>query len=258
MFQTDRLFILDAMALAHKNFYATPEDITIDTIKFLKDLMIQYDPTYLVVAAESRSKTFRHDLYPDYKAQRPEKDDNFVNSIPAFFGVFERLGLPIISVDGYEADDVIGTIATKYSNDFLQLVIVSNDKDFAQLVNSNVFLLKYRNGFNMLSKEQVEKNIGFNVDLLIDYMSLVGDTADNIKGAKGIGPVTAEKLVKSFGGIDNIYSNIHSIDTKVAQKLINSQESVQLSKELVTIKCDLDITIDLEDCRIWMDRLNGI
>lgn len=228
------------MALAYKCYFNAYGNNVSDELKsFIKRLDKEFVPDKIVVANEGGSLK-RSELFPDYKANRPEKDPEFVKSLKEYFDTFDELNIPVLSMKGYEADDIIGSIASKADKDHI-IYIVSNDKDFIQLVNDNVYLLRYDHKFNLIDKNHAIEKYNITTDKFVDYLSLVGDNADNIKGAKGIGPKTASLLINQFGDLDNIYNNLGIIKPKISEKLAKSQSDVMLAKKLVQIEKNLDL-----------------
>lgn len=257
-----KLFVIDAMALAHRCFWAYPDlstqagrktGVVYGSSKFLTDLITYAQPDYLLAATDPGGKNFRHEIYPDYKATRKEKDAALVEQLPDFYTLFEKMDIPMIKMPGYEADDVIGSIAKQWASPELQVFIVSADKDFMQCVNQNVFLWipgKHGGPPTIVDTIKVVEKFGVGPSQVVDVLALLGDSADNIPGVKGIGPKKAAPLVKSMGSVEAVYENIHMISGKTAlQKLINGKESALLSKSLATIKTDLELPYTLEEVK---------
>lgn len=228
------------MALAYKCYFNTYGKSISEELKgFIGKLEKEFVPDRIVVANEGGSLK-RSEIFPEYKANRPEKDPEFVSSLKEYFNTFDELKIPVLSTKGYEADDIIGSIANRADRNHI-VYIVSNDKDFIQLVNDNVYLLRYDNKFNLIDKNEAASKYGISTNQFVDYLSLVGDNADNIKGAKGIGPKTASKLINEFGDLGNIYNNLGIIKPKISEKLAKSKSDVMLAKELVQIEKNLDL-----------------
>jgi len=247
------LYIVDALAIAHKCYWAFKDLKTKDgrqtgvvygTSMFLRSLINTYRPDYLVVCADTGKPTFRHLMYTEYKANRKEKDPELLEQLPDFFKLFDLLGIPLLSLDGQEADDVIGSLVKSDQVKDLQQFIVSHDKDFMQLVNDSVHLfrpLKYPE-VEILDPEGVLSKIGLRPDQIIDYLAIVGDAADNIPGVKGVGPKGAEKLLQSYQTLNGVYANLVNIQSKSTQeKLAKSADSAAISKKLATINTSIDI-----------------
>lgn len=258
----NKLFIIDALALAHRYYWVHKELRSSDgqftgmaygAAVFIKNLIERQEPTHLVVATDIGGQTFRHELYPEYKATRKKKDSDFKQSLKLYYELFKQLKIPIVAFQGYEADDVIGSLAKKFDQPNLLKFIISGDKDFMQLVDQNTYLYRpeKKSKIDLVTLTKVEEKLGIMPNQVIDYLSLVGDKADNIPGAYGIGEKGAVKLLKSFGTLDNIYNNLDLIKgKKTANNLINSKDSAYLSKQLATIKTDLPIKLKFEETQV--------
>ena len=208
----------------------------------------------MAVAMDVGAPTFRHQMFPDYKANRTEKDKDLTSQIPDFKKFFRCLSVPTIGIAGYEADDIIGSIATQFGKDDTEVYIVSADKDFMQLVNQNVFMYKPLKWpeFEIVDHNKVVEKYGIAPAQVVDMLAIMGDSADNVPGVHGIGEKGATKLLKSFGSLDGIYQNLHSVTGKRAiEGLTKSKKSAYLSKELVQLKNDIELGVSLEDMRFY-------
>lgn len=248
----EKLFVIDAMALAFRNFHAfgarqittssgLPTSALFGTAQFILNLVKTENPDYLMVATDSKEKTFRHDLYPNYKANRTEMPAELAVQIPYLFELFEALDLPLLKVPGLEADDLIGAIAKKFSGPDVKVYIVSGDKDFMQLIDDNVFLytVKKSNDVQVVDSRGVFEKFGCTPNRVVDVLAIMGDSADNVPGVKGIGEKGAMKLVGEFGSLEAIYNSIDRLPpNKQREALLQSKDIAFLSKELVTIRTD--------------------
>ena len=209
----------------------------------------EHRPEYLAVAFDSPQKTFRHEKYEAYKANRPAPPDDLVSQLPEIRALIEACGIPLVIMPGFEADDLIGTAARKFEND-CRVFIVTPDKDMAQLVHDGVRLLKpgkKQNEFELVGIGEVAEKFGAPPEQFIDLLTLTGDTSDNIPGAKGIGPKTASSLLEQYGSLDNIYDHLDELKPRARKSLEEFQEMMPLVRELVTIRTDLDLPLALDD-----------
>ena len=257
----DKLFLIDGMALIYRAYYAmiknplTSSDgkntsvlygFTNTLLKILKD----EKPKYISVILDTKAKTFRHKAYDLYKANRKPMPDDLSEQLPMLYNVLDLLNIKVFKKDGYEADDIIGTIPNLLDCNNISTFMYSGDKDLIQLVNEKTFLFNPGNSFKpskIYDVDNVKIKYGINPNNFIDYLALIGDTSDNIPGVKGIGAKTATKLIKEFLTIENIYENIEKIDNPRTIKLLSeSKDHAFLSKSLVTINTDVDIDFDLD------------
>lgn len=205
---------------------------------FFRMLMkiFQEKPDYLVITRDSPVKTLRHQEYPEYKANRKKMDDDFKNQIPWTKDIVEKLSIPNITVPTYEADDIIYTLAKKYGeHKDVQIDIYSSDKDLKQLLSDNVFCVDAMKSITTTT-ELFIKEYGFEPKHILEYLALVGDSADNIKGINGIWPKKASDLIQKYQTIDNIYAHIDEITGDVKQKLIDGKEDAYKSRGLIELK----------------------
>lgn len=208
-------------------------------------------PDYAVAALDGIKPTFRSEDFTGYKAHRKPMEDDLSSQIPKVFEIFDAFGIKSIVVDGYEADDVIGTLAKKFADDSNQSIIISNDRDLWQLVNKNVVvMLPTTSGKSeWIGTEEVQKRMGFPPEKVPDYKGLRGDPSDNIPGVHGIGDKTAVRLIEQFGTIEEIYKRLDLVEPRSTQeKLANNAEEAVLSKKLATIITDVPVTVKLEEC----------
>lgn len=269
-----KFVIIDGNAIIHRAYHAIPPLTSKDgklvnavygftsmLLKVLADLK----PDYIAVSFDVSGPTFRDDLYTEYKAKRVKADQDLYDQIPLVYEVVEAFGIPIFIKQGYEADDVIGTVVTQVqkhttkSKEPITSIIVTGDKDLLQLVNENkteVYLLKKGlSEFELYNEAKVNEVFGFGPDCLIDYKALRGDTSDNIPGVKGIGEKTASDLIQTFGSLDEIYKQVkkenHTIKAAVAKKLIDDEDGARMSKILATIETNVpDLNCNVEDATV--------
>ena len=231
------------------NSKGQPTGAVYGVINMLRKLREQYQPVYMGVVFDAKGKTFRHDLYADYKANRPPMPDDLAAQIEPLHRLVRALGLPLIIVDGVEADDVIGTLATRATGQKKEMLISTGDKDLAQLVSEHVTLINTMNN-EMLNEAGVEKKFEVPPERIIDYLTLVGDTSDNIPGVPKVGPKTAVKWLKQYDSLDNLLEHADEVGGKIGENLRNSVDELPMSRDLVTIRCDLDLDLDLDDLKI--------
>ena len=218
-------------------------------VNMLRRLLTQYQPEAMAVVFDAKGKTFRDELYEAYKATRQAMPDELISQIDPIHQIIQAMGLPLIMVDGVEADDVIGTLAKEATKNNRASLISTGDKDLAQLVNTDVTLINTMTN-TLLDPEGVKNKFGVPPDLIIDYLTLVGDTSDNIPGVPNVGPKTAAKWLQTYGSLDNIIAHAEDITGKVGENLRASLSLLPLTKQLVTIKCDVPLSIHIADLNI--------
>ena len=258
---TKRLFIIDTMAVAFRAFYAfgmrplttsdgLPVSAVFGTAMFLNKLIAEHRPEYLVAACDTKEPTFRHKMYPQYKANRTEMPEDLAAQLPLFFKLFEAMNIPMIRRPGIEADDIAGTLAHKLAGPDLHVYIVSGDKDFMQLVNDHVFVYQPKKGDEsvIIDREGVRLKFGVLPEQVIDCLTIIGDTSDNVPGVHGIGEKGAEKLLTDFGSLNNIYENLENITNKRQRNALEmARDKIELTRTLVTIKLDCDVPLDINE-----------
>lgn len=249
------LILIDGSAYLYRAFYALPplqnnqgqETGAIHGfIKAINKITQDYKPTNIAVVFDPKGKNFRHDIYPEYKANRSKMPEELSSQIPILYTALDLIGLRPIIKDGVEADDIIGTLARKFSKENIKIEIFSGDKDFAQLVNKNINIINPVN-FERLDEKGIERKYEVNPKYFIDYLSLMGDKSDNIPGVPGIGSKTAIKMINEYKNIDNIIKESKMIKGKVGSSIQNNVEKLLLSKSLATIKCDVDLPYVIDD-----------
>ena len=257
-----KLFIIDGYAILYRAHYALIRNplitsygfhtsalfgFTNQLIKIIKD----ENPDYLVCAFDSKEKTFRHKIYSDYKANRPEMPEELQKQIPHLWELLDGMNIPVLRKPGYEADDIIGTVTESVLDKKIQSYIVSGDKDFMQLINDKIFLYtpgKRNSAPDIYDKDGVIKKWGLPPEKIIDLLALMGDSSDNVPGVAGVGVKTAVKLLKEYDNIESVLDNAPKISNKrVHNGLINGRDKAFLSKELVTIIKDVDVDTNVEN-----------
>lgn len=215
------------------------------------NVLEQIKPDYMVAALDGKEPTFRVGEFTSYKAHRKPMDEDLQVQIPKVFDILDAFEIKKIVVEGYEADDVIGTVATKFKGK-VDIVIVSNDRDLWQLAgNGNIIMVPGKKGeIEWMGEKEVDAKLGFEADKVADYKGLRGDPSDNIPGVYGIGEVTATKLLQKYGSIEEIYKNIDSIEPEsLKKKLLESYEQALMSKKLAQIILDVPFQLKLEECK---------
>lgn len=255
-----KVVIVDTFNFLHRAFHAipksfrapdnTPTNAVYGVTSMIISLIKETNPDCVIAALDSQKPTFRSEEFSNYKAQRKEMDAELKIQIPMVFHAIDLIGVYKLNCEGYEADDVIGTLVTKLKHD-AEIYIVSNDKDMWQLIDKNVFVLipNTKGGFEKIDEEEANKRLEFDKKYLIDYKALRGDTSDNIPGVYGIGEVTAKKLIDKYHTLEEIYKNIEDISPdSLKKKLIESVDIAYMSKKLATIITDAPVRFNLEDC----------
>lgn len=263
MNKQSKLVVFDGNALMHRAFHAIPPLTTKNgeainavygLISMLINIVENLKPTHIIFCFDEKEKTFRSKLLPTYQSQRPETDHNLISQFTKARDFLKSVDIPVYSKSGYEADDVIGTIAT--NNKMEETIIVTGDRDILQLVDDerNVKLFMpiggLANGKIFQEKETVER-LGVLPCQIPDYKALVGDPSDNYFGITGVGPKTATGLLTKYKTLINIYEHINEIPDKLKEKLVNGKESANLSYKLATIIRDVPIKIDIQNSDKW-------
>lgn len=256
-----KLVILDTFNFLHRAYYAipksfrapdnTPTNAVYGVCSMIISLINEIKPDYIIAALDSKKPTFRVEEFSNYKAQRKEMDEELRVQIPLVFDAIEKMGILKVNCEGYEADDVIGTLVERYKNNF-EIYLLSNDRDLWQLISKNVkvMLPSTKGIFEEINSENVQSRLEFEKQFLVDYKALRGDTADNIPGVYGVGEVTAKKLISEYQTIENIYQNIEKIKPEsLKKKLVENIETAYLSKKLATIILDCPIVLDIEEAK---------
>jgi len=224
------------------NSKGEPTGAIYGVINMMKRLQKDYPDDHIAVVFDAKGKTFRNDMYPEYKANRPPMHDELRVQIKPIHEIIQAMGFPLLCVDGVEADDVIGTLSHQASEQGLETIISTGDKDMAQLVNDHVTLINTMTDTSM-DRDGVVEKFGVRPEQIIDYLTLIGDTADNIPGVPKVGPKTAVKWLEEYGSLENIIEHADEIKGKVGENLRDSLDYLPLSKQLVTIKRDVELNI---------------
>ena len=268
----EKLVLIDGHALLHRAYHAFPPSLrtrkgeVVNAVygftRILLTVLKELQPEYVAVAFDLPVPTFRHKEYVGYQVQRPEIDKELKGQIQRVWEVVKALNIPIFTAPGFEADDVIGTLAfqvrvpkSKIQNpkSKIEVIIVTGDKDIMQLVREGVKVYAPGKGFSegeFFDRQKVKEVLGVWPEQVVDYKALVGDASDNYPGVPGIGPKTAVKLLEEFRDLGNIYKNLKKIAPSIAQKLIAGKESAQLSKKLATIVTNAPVKLNLKACRL--------
>lgn len=261
----DKLFLIDAYALIYRSYYAFIKNPRINSkglntsavmgfVNTLNEVMTKERPTHIGVAFDPAGPTFRHEAYPEYKAQREACPEDIKKSVPIIKDILRAFRIPILEVDGYEADDVIGTLATKAGEAGVTTYMLTPDKDYGQLVRPNVFMYRPRYGdagYEILGEKEVCEKYGIPTPLrVIDLLGLMGDSSDNIPGCPGVGEKTAVKLITEFGSIDGLLASTDRLKGAIKKKVEDNRRQIEFSKFLATIKTDVPIALDLDALRI--------
>lgn len=258
------LYLLDAYALIYRAYYALIRSPRINSkgqntsavygfVNTLNDVLTTEKPDFIGIAFDPAGGTFRHEAYPEYKAQREATPEDIKWAVPVIKDIIRAYNIPILETPGYEADDVIGTLALQGVEAGLEVHMVTPDKDYAQLVRPGIFMRRPGHGAAGMEKlgptEVCEKYGINNTDQVIDLLGLMGDTADNVPGCPGVGEKTAVKLINQFGSIDNLLENTDQLKGAMKKKVEENIEQIKFSKFLVTIKTDVPIQLDLDALR---------
>ena len=258
-----KLFLLDAYAIIFRSYYAFLKRPTINSkglntspvlgfCNTLKEILDKESPDYLGVAFD-KGKTFRHEAFPPYKAQRQETPEDIKLSVPIIQDVLRAMDIPILIAEGFEADDVIGTLATQAGKAGVETYMLTPDKDYGQLIQKNVFMFRPRHGggYDKIGEHDIEEKYGIpDAARVIDLLALMGDSADNYPGCPGVGEKTAAKLINQFGSIDNLLAHTDEIKGKLREKVENAKEDIKMSKFLATIRTDVPIQLDLDKLKV--------
>lgn len=259
----DRLFLLDAYALIYRSYYAFLKNPRINSkglntsaimgfVNTLNEVITKEQPTYMAVAFD-HGKTFRHEAFPAYKAQREETPEDIRASVPIIKDILEAYHIPVLQADGFEADDVIGTLATAAGREGIETYMLTPDKDYGQLVGGNVYIYRPRHGggYDTQGESEVTQKYGIATTAqVIDLLALMGDSADNFPGCPGVGEKTAAKLITQFGSIDNMLAHTDEIKGKLREKVEGAVDDIRMSRFLATIRTDVPIVLDLEKMKM--------
>ena len=259
----DKLFLLDAYALIYRAYYAFIKSPRINSKGFntsavlgfvntLEEVLKKENPTHIGVAFDPAGPTFRHEAYEQYKAQREETPEVIRLSVPIIKDIIRAYRIPILEVPGYEADDVIGTLATEAGKRGITTYMMTPDKDYGQLVGGNVFMYrpKHTGGFEVMGIEEVKAKFDIQSPAqVIDMLGLMGDSSDNIPGCPGVGEKTAQKLIAQYGSIENLLSHSAELKGALKTKVEANRKMIEFSKFLATIKIDVPIALNMDELK---------
>ncbi len=259
-----KLYVIDGHALCYRAYYAFIKNPLTNSsgqntsaifgfARMLLKLITDEKPDYLIVAFDPPKKTFRFDMYPEYKANREKMPDDLRSQIDEIKQLVNVLGLYSIEIENYEADDILGSIARQFASDETEIMLVTGDKDAYQLVNDRVRIYANKKGisdYEIFDIEAVTQKLGVTPEQVIEYMALTGDTSDNVPGVRGIGEKTAQKLIAEYSSLDNIYNNLDRIKGKQREYLEQYRDNALLSRELVTIKTDIPLGLHLDEAAV--------
>ena len=261
------LYLIDGSSYIYRAFYAVrhlstssgiPTNAIYGFVGMLNRILREKGPSHIAIALDAPGPTFRHDLSPDYKATRPKMPEDLARQIPFIKRLIEAFGIPSLEIPGYEADDIIGTLATWASGQGAKVVIVSGDKDLLQLVTPQVQMWDTMKD-EVFGPAEVEEKFGVPPAQLVEVLGLAGDSSDNIPGVPGVGPKTAQRLIKEFGSIDNLLSKLKKVPKeKEREKLKAHAEQATMSRELAEIKCDVPLEKDWEQFELGKSDGQGL
>ena len=268
----DKLFLLDAYALIYRAYYALIKNPRINSkgqntsaimgfVNTLEEVLKKENPTHIGIAFDPAVPTFRHEAYPAYKAQREETPEDIRKSVPIIKEIIKAYNIPILEVMGFEADDVIGTLATKAGEKGIDTYMLTPDKDYGQLVKEHIYMYrpKFTGGFEIMGSEEVKAKYDLSSTLqVIDLLGLMGDASDNIPGCPGVGEKTAQKLIREFGSIENLLEHTDQLKGALKTKVETNKEQIAFSKFLATIKTDVPIELDIEALKVEEPNLSEL
>ncbi len=261
----DKLFLIDAYALIYRSYYALIRSPRVNSkglntsavmgfLNTLNEVLTKERPTHIGVAFDPAGPTFRHEAYPEYKAQREACPEDIKASVPIIKDMLRAFNIPVIEAEGYEADDVIGTLAVKAAEAGVTTYMLTPDKDYGQLIRPNIYMYRPRHGnagYEIMGEKEVEAKYGISSPLqVIDLLGLMGDSSDNIPGCPGVGEKTAAKLINEFGSIENLLENTDKLKGAIKKKVEENREQIVFSKFLATIKTDVPIPLDLDSLAV--------
>ncbi len=258
---SDRLFLIDGMAYAFRSYYAIrtpltdakgrPTNAVFGFTRILLKILREHDPSHIAVVFDAPGKSFRDDLFADYKATRRETPQDLKDQFPMMHEVVTALNLPLLVVPGVEADDVIATLACQAAAQGLDAVVVSGDKDLLQLIGPRVQVFDPSKGDTgqWYGRDEVVERFGVGPERVADALALIGDAADNVPGVRGIGDKTAKKLMEDYGSLEAIYAHLDDLKGKQKERLAEDREQAFFSRELVTVKTDVPLAVSIDACR---------
>ncbi len=255
MNRAKKLILVDGSSYMYRAFHALPKlasssgeptGAVYGVINMIRRLLADHAAGFVAIVFDAKGKNFRHDLYPQYKATRPPMPDELRQQVPVLHALIRAMGLPLLIVDGVEADDVIATLASRAAQRGMDTIVSTGDKDLAQIVNDHVSLVDTMRNI-VYDRDAVEKKYGVPPERIVDYLALVGDASDNVPGVAKVGPKTAQKWLRQYGSLDALIKHADEITGKVGANLRDSSEVLCLSRQLVTVKRDLELDVDPTD-----------
>ncbi len=252
-----RLVLVDGSSYLYRAYYALPPltspkgkptGAIYGFIRMIASLMKELSPEYIAVVFDLPGKTFRHEKYQEYKANRKETPDDLKVQIPEIKKLIKLWGIKILEIPGYEADDIIATLAKKGEKEGFEVIIVTPDKDMMQLVDEDIKILNPVNN-EIFDREKVKEKYGVYPEQFVEYLAMIGDTVDNIIGVKGVGPKTAEKLLNEYGSIENIYKHLDKLKPKLKEAFLEAKDRLKENIFLIKLKTDVPLNISIEELK---------
>ena len=260
------LVLIDGSSYLFRAFHALPPLTTSKgqptgavkgVISMIRKLMNDFPDSDIGCVFDAKGKSFRNEIYPEYKKNRPSMPDDLRTQITPIHDIIEKMGVPLLSVEGVEADDVIGTLTSQATTAGMDVLISTGDKDMAQLVNDHVTLINTMNDV-LMDKAGVVDKFGVNPNQIIDYLALVGDTSDNIPGVPKCGPKTAVKWLSEYPSLQEVINNADAFKGKVGENLRESLHQLPISYQLATIKCDVELDCNVEELQLIEPDRKGL
>lgn len=259
----DKLFLIDAYALIYRSYYAFIRSPRINSkgqntsailgfCNTLNEVITKEQPTHIAVAFD-HGLTFRHEAFPDYKAQREETPEDIKLAVPYIKQILEAMRIPILQTDGFEADDIIGTVALKAGNDGIETYMLTPDKDYGQLIRNNIFMYRPRHGggYEIIGPNEIQDKYGVpEAAQVIDLLALMGDSADNFPGCPGVGEKTAAKFINQFGSVENLLNHTDELKGKMREKVEGAVDDIKMSKFLATIRTDVPFDMKWDELKV--------
>jgi DNA polymerase-1 len=259
-----RFYLMDGTAFAHRSFHAIkrltdpegrPTNAVFGFTKTLLKLLREEAPDYVAVTFDTHAPTFRHDIYAEYKATRKKTPEDLVMQMPVIWEVVDALGIEVVEKDGYEADDLLGTLARRAEEAGMDVVIVTGDKDLLQLISPHTSVYDPQSKSGRCTAENIHERFGLGAQKVVDVMALWGDSSDNVPGVPGIGEKNAKELVSKYGSLEGLYENVDEIEGKKGETLRENRELAFLSRRLVRIDTDVPLDLRIEGCKF--EDVNG-
>ena len=255
----NEIFLIDGSAYIYRAYHAiapltnskgVATNAVLGFVHMVNKLIKEREPRYLAIVFDSKGPVFRHQMYEEYKANRPPMPEDLREQLPFIKGFVRASNILLLEKQGVEADDIIATAVRSFSEKGIKSVIVSGDKDLLQLVDSNVVVFDPMKNKEM-GPTQVMEKFSVGVEQLLDYFALVGDSADNVPGVPGVGPKTAQKLIAEYGSLEGLYERVVELKkSKMKEKIIDNKELAFLSRDLIDLKCDVNIPLELDVYRV--------